>query len=360
MLLNQWYLIGPDEDLPKGTIHPLRILGRDIVVWRTPNGEVTALEDRCCHRNVPLSQGFLKKDCIVCAYHGWQFDPSGACVLIPSGGDDGKIPQTAFVRSYPVLLQNRLLWIFVGDKEPSHKPPVIPEMDQWDFVAREYTFEADLESAAESLLDPYHITFAHRDSIKTLMGVIEDIPADFHVTVTNDGLLGEYRRANRGSWYEKRYFGHEEHIQIRYRFFYPNLSRLEVIFKERTLLILEHIMQVDDHTVSMTQITLWKNIFHPFRLFARSFMRRISHKIVCEDIALLSAQSKVLREQIAKEGRIREVSVKGDAISLAFRKFWRQKLHPASSTPTTAELAPSSASTLSSPTPDGHNDAKDP
>ena len=82
-------------------------------------------------------------------------------------------------------------------------------------------------------------------------------------------------------------------------------------------------MQVDDEHVEMKQITLWKNIFPKFPAFAKFFMARKSAKIVEEDIDFLSSNLEIL-----KKGKddLHEVSVKGDEVSLSFRKFWRKKL----------------------------------
>jgi len=199
----------------------------------------------------------------------------------------------------------------------------IPEMNKWDFTYKSHTFKADLESTAESLVDPYHIAFAHRNSIGSFMGQIEEFPADFGIQFHEDGIEGNYKRANKGSIGEKMYFGREANLSTYYRFYFPNFSRLQINFHKRTLLILEHVVQVDDDHVEMIQITLWKNIFSKFPTFARFFMARKSAKIVGEDIQLLESQLEVMKKS---GNNLREVSVKGDEVSLAFRKFWRRKV----------------------------------
>jgi phenylpropionate dioxygenase-like ring-hydroxylating dioxygenase large terminal subunit len=73
----------------------------------------------------------------------------------------------------------------------------------------------------------------------------------------------------------------------------------------------------------MMQITLWKNIFSKFPVFGRFFMALKSAKIVAEDIELLESQQSLMRQS---GDDLREVSVKGDEVSLAFRKFWRRKV----------------------------------
>ena len=46
MLKNKWYLICPSEEL-KNDILTRKIMGEDIIFFRKPDGEITALEDRC-------------------------------------------------------------------------------------------------------------------------------------------------------------------------------------------------------------------------------------------------------------------------------------------------------------------------
>ena len=327
MLKNKWYLICPSDEL-KNTILKKRIFGEDIILFRNQNGDIAALEDRCCHRNVNLSLGYLNSNTIVCGYHGWEYDKNGSCVNIPSQLPGDKIPPTAKIKSYPVKDFNKWVWVFLGDEEKSLQinPTDIPEMNEWPFTYKAYTFKADLESTAESLIDPYHIAYVHRNSIRSFMGQIKESPADFNLKVLDDGIEGFYRRANVGTKAEKVYFGDNENIGTRIRFYYPNISRLEIRFKERILLILEHIMQVDDEHVEMKQITLWKNIFPKFPMFAKYFMAKKSAKIVAEDIDFLSSNLEILKKT---KDKYHEVSVKGDEVSLAFRKFWRKKLQEA-------------------------------
>ncbi|MGB5846880.1 MAG: Rieske 2Fe-2S domain-containing protein, partial [Ignavibacteriaceae bacterium] len=115
MLKNKWYLICPSDEL-KNEIVKRRILSKDIILFRNSDSSITALEDRCCHRNVNLSLGYIKEDRIVCGYHGWQYDKTGKCVEIPSQLPGDKIPPTAMVKKYPVKDFNKWVWVFVGDE----------------------------------------------------------------------------------------------------------------------------------------------------------------------------------------------------------------------------------------------------
>src|SRR5829696_3906027 len=73
---NLWYPIACSSEIGS------RPVGRElwhkpIVLFRTSNGRLGALEDRCAHRFVRLSHGRLitgDEDSLECAYHGWRFD----------------------------------------------------------------------------------------------------------------------------------------------------------------------------------------------------------------------------------------------------------------------------------------------
>jgi nitrite reductase/ring-hydroxylating ferredoxin subunit len=78
---------------PRGQVVPARRpgpAGEPMAVVRTLDGRVFAVPDSCPHDGGPLSDGYLDGDRLVCARHGWEFDPaSGRClgrrgVCIPS------------------------------------------------------------------------------------------------------------------------------------------------------------------------------------------------------------------------------------------------------------------------------------
>jgi phenylpropionate dioxygenase-like ring-hydroxylating dioxygenase large terminal subunit len=47
--------------------------GLPVVVWRGADGSVRAWPDRCPHRGMRLSFGFVRRNALVCIYHGWSF-----------------------------------------------------------------------------------------------------------------------------------------------------------------------------------------------------------------------------------------------------------------------------------------------
>ena len=70
-----------------------------------------ALEDRCAHRQVPLSKGMVDGCTLRCCYHGWRYDASGRCIDVPYLGK-GKLPNG--VRRYPCFERDGLIFVWPG------------------------------------------------------------------------------------------------------------------------------------------------------------------------------------------------------------------------------------------------------
>ncbi|CAI0557923.1 unnamed protein product [Linum tenue] len=87
----QWYPVMPLCDLDKRVPHAKKVLGIDVVVWWDRNENAwKVFDDMCPHRLAPLSEGRIDQSGrLQCVYHGWCFDGSGNCKLIPQAPLDG-------------------------------------------------------------------------------------------------------------------------------------------------------------------------------------------------------------------------------------------------------------------------------
>ncbi|MEM7257205.1 MAG: Rieske (2Fe-2S) protein [Pseudomonadota bacterium] len=56
----------------------------DMAVWRSTSGVVSAWDNRCPHRGMRLSYGFVRGESLACAYHGWHYSCEGYCHYIPA------------------------------------------------------------------------------------------------------------------------------------------------------------------------------------------------------------------------------------------------------------------------------------
>jgi nitrite reductase/ring-hydroxylating ferredoxin subunit len=106
-----WYAVALSEGLEAGTSAGTRLFDQEIVVWRDTEGVAHAWEDRCPHRGMRLSFGFVRGNHIACLYHGWQYDAGGQCRLIPAH-PELKVPDTIRTTAYPCRERLGLVWIY--------------------------------------------------------------------------------------------------------------------------------------------------------------------------------------------------------------------------------------------------------
>jgi vanillate O-demethylase monooxygenase subunit len=183
-LQNFWYVAAWDWEVRRKETFRRTICGLPIVFWRKEDGAPAALEDRCCHRHMPLSQGKLRGDTLECPYHGLTYDSAGACVRVPS---QLNIPAQARVRSFPVVERYHWVWVWMGD--PALADPALVEdyhwMDDPDWRAKGERLDlpGNYLLLVDNLLDLTHLQFVHPTTLGT-----EAIAAN-PIKVERDGNL---------------------------------------------------------------------------------------------------------------------------------------------------------------------------
>ncbi len=164
---DQWYVAAYTKEVGRELL-ARTILGEPIVLYRTEGGDAVALADRCVHRRFPLSASRLEGDTIVCGYHGFTYDCSGACVSVPG---QQRIPRTARVASYPVVEQDSFVWVWIGERDTAD-PTRIPRAP-W-LADSAYTTVCGMEPLnarymllVDNLMDLSHETYLHGGYIGT-------------------------------------------------------------------------------------------------------------------------------------------------------------------------------------------------
>jgi vanillate O-demethylase monooxygenase subunit len=167
-LRNAWYVAAWSDELTPGKLLARAFLDEPIVLFRTGNGAVAALFDRCPHRFAPLSRGRLKGDSIECGYHGLCFDRTGACSHNPH--NPGNVPPRAHVQSYAVLERQGIVWIWMGDPQKADTTlapdfPYLADETQWHTVRGYLLTPANYQLSIDNLMDLTHPEFLHNGSL---------------------------------------------------------------------------------------------------------------------------------------------------------------------------------------------------
>jgi nitrite reductase/ring-hydroxylating ferredoxin subunit len=98
--VSMWIPIALSRDVPKGATRAVILDGRELVIWRAGSGAVEVWEDRCPHRGMRLSFGFVRGETLNCLYHGWQYGEGGSCQRIPAHPDLA-VPPTIKATAFP-------------------------------------------------------------------------------------------------------------------------------------------------------------------------------------------------------------------------------------------------------------------
>ena len=174
------------QDLAGGGPVAARLLGEDLVVWRSGD-ELHAWRDLCVHRGTRLSLGRVVDGVrLECPYHGWTYATDGCCVLMPAHPEQ-KPPAKARVVTFHAREAHGVVWATLGSGSAA-----IPSFDLMDdpahqvLMAGPYHVHASGPRVVENFLDVGHFPFVHE-------GILGDRArpeiADYDAVVNADGVL---------------------------------------------------------------------------------------------------------------------------------------------------------------------------
>lgn len=160
-----WYPVSFLQDLERNKPTSVSVYDIPLVLFFDQGEKLTCLHDVCPHRSARLSEGQIIDGRLECLYHGWQFGADGDCLHIPQLLPDKSTPIRACARSYPVAVQQDIVWIWAGDASDADitmipESPVDGRSDIFDV-----TFQMDLpydqSYLIENVIDVAHIHIAH-------------------------------------------------------------------------------------------------------------------------------------------------------------------------------------------------------
>ena len=99
-MAEQWVKAGKISDIPEGLGHRVKLDGLDIALFRLGRS-VYALEDFCPHLGFPLSEGIVRDDEVICAWHGWHVRLA----------DGGCLSERNKAKTYPVEVRGDEVWV---------------------------------------------------------------------------------------------------------------------------------------------------------------------------------------------------------------------------------------------------------
>lgn len=97
------------EDLKPGKALRIKLGESAIALIRTPSGVVKALDDKCSHGEISLSEGFVDEETIECWAHGAKFSLETGKPL--------SLPAYEPVATYEVIIENGDIFLEIDDQQ---------------------------------------------------------------------------------------------------------------------------------------------------------------------------------------------------------------------------------------------------
>jgi nitrite reductase/ring-hydroxylating ferredoxin subunit len=189
-----WIPVALSADIEAGTSAGTLVNGEERVVWRDDKGAVHVWEDRCPHRGMRMSFGFVRGDHIACLYHGWRYDTGGQCRYIPAH-PDLEVPKTIKVPTFAATERAGIVWMAPEGTDAADLSTLTEAAEPVRSLFLDMTIEAALSAVTSALPEGYSVSATTAATV-TLQGngTTVLIAAQFrdadrsalHITITGD------------------------------------------------------------------------------------------------------------------------------------------------------------------------------
>ena len=162
LMRRYWHPIAASVELNEDNpTKEVRLLGEDLVLFRSTVGELGLIEPSCAHRKANLSYGIPEPEGIRCPYHGWLYDVNGQCVDQPSEPEGSRFKDKVKLKAYKAQELGGLIFAYMGP-EPA---PLLPRYDMlvWPGIrdTKSYMLPCNWLQCQENSLDPLHFQWLH-------------------------------------------------------------------------------------------------------------------------------------------------------------------------------------------------------
>lgn len=288
-LKDYWYIAAEGTELGDTPLARV-VLGEPVVLFRGADGRPAALEDRCAHRNIALSEGSLESGTLKCRYHGWRYAPNGSCVEVPALGAGAALPRRACVRSYPCVESQGYVWVYPGAGQPPPAPPAFAHKGEpgWTTFTMRNAFAGTVEACLENFLDCPHTVYVHRGWFRTS----DPRPLEAVVTRGEDCAEAVFKdEPISESVVSRLLFPKGRELRHTDRFLMPAMSRVDYSFgDDRHFIITSWCTPAEDdrHCRVYTVITFR---FGSAGALVRLFFEPLCRVIIAQDVEVIKAQA---------------------------------------------------------------------
>ncbi len=329
-LINYWYVACRSSKLTARKPLSIRIMDTPLAVWRTKGGVPSVVLNRCPHRNVPLAEGRVQGERLVCGYHGWAFDTDGACAQVPGlrreVADGGRARR---VLAYPARELDGLVWVWMNPEvEPDAEPPrnELLSDGRYTHAYREAFAAGTLHSVIENALDVPHTGYLHKGLFRGT-GKTHDI--DAIVRRWSDRVEAQYVGEPRPEGIAARILAPGSTSEVTHfdRFILPSVAEVEYRIGDAThVLVRSFCTPVSDFETKLFAVVSFRLRLPGWLI--KPLLEPFGRAIFAQDARMLKKQTANVRSFGGEQYQSTEIDVLGPAIWRLMRSAERGEGRP--------------------------------
>lgn len=156
---NGWFTVALSSELPRGKVLTRQFMGGEVVLYRTQDGHVCAVDPYCAHLGAHLGYGgTVVGENIRCPFHGFCFDRSGVCVATGYGT---KPPPKARLKSWTVREINGLVMLHHDCEPPTWDVPALDTEGWTPLIHQTVRLNEHAQETVENSVDLGHFAIVH-------------------------------------------------------------------------------------------------------------------------------------------------------------------------------------------------------
>ena len=172
-LMRQYWLPAlMSSELPSPDCPPfrLRLLGENLIAFRTTSGAVGLIQNACPHRGASMFFGRNEEEGLRCVYHGWKFDVEGNCVDMPSEPAESNFKTKVHTPAYACRERSGVIWAYMGSRTSEDVPP-LPDLEpnmlpDGEFAVQKVLRDCNWVQGLEGDIDTSHLAYLHLGSVQ--------------------------------------------------------------------------------------------------------------------------------------------------------------------------------------------------
>ena len=327
-----WFVVEEFKNIKTKQIYKTTILEKEYIFWKDSQNRFMAMDNYCNHRGADLSKGNIRRNRVVCPYHGAEFNRKGELCKIPGMTIENKLSLSPCFHqdTYPIVEINGWVYINTVSKriyEPSSNTTSIyiePESKDSNYCCLFLKSEINAPSrlVSENLLDIIHISYVHTFGNKENPLPLNDPIAFTKTDIPTRYAIHYFYKSGKRS-FVKRFFQFAD-LHIENEFILPHTVVSRVTFGESTKTIITFSLPKRENETTLFMKVYRNFVYYPNASFLYSIYNSIMNRMIMKIVRQTIEEDVKILENINTTKINGNYNVKFDRFPNMYRKMYEK------------------------------------